>query len=519
MAARAQKAKAAPPEVSLQLMEDLGSFVHDPLGFVFYAWPWGEPGGPLEKEWPDDWQIENMEEIGARLRSDPYMPVLDAIAMGNGGGKSSELSWLIHWLMMTFPETRGTITAGTEGQLMTKLVPEVTKWRNMLIPGLRDMFTMEATSIYHPLFPKTWRCDFSPWSKANPDSVAGLHNSGKRLFVIGDEASAIADIIFDRLEGSLTDEGTEIFHILRGNPTKAEGKFKDCFTGPNRERWLKKQIDTRTCKKVNKRQVQEWLDQHGEDSDFFRIHVRGIFPRQSAQQFLSEELIQAARKREAVSFIGEPLVLSLDVAAQGGDRSILTGRRGLDARSFKAQRFPYDDSHGHLLQLAAKVAQACREHGAAAVFVDETGLGKGCVEELRRLRAPVIPIQYGANPLNCWPVEEVGKVRDRKAEIHAALKAWLHRGGAIEDSDELQIDCCAPRFYHNTAGEMHIEDKAALRSRGIASPDWLESLAGTFGAPVLDVPEHKAAATHPAGRVRGRNYDPLDEFDKRHRGG
>ena len=45
-----------------QLAQDVGGFAFDPLGFVLYAFPWGE--GALGKAW----QREELEAIGAALR-------------------------------------------------------------------------------------------------------------------------------------------------------------------------------------------------------------------------------------------------------------------------------------------------------------------------------------------------------------------------------------------------------------------------------------------------------------------
>lgn len=503
----------------LQFMEAVAEFHHDPLGFVEFAWPWGEPGTPLENECIDDWQIENLTGIGERLRADPFMPVRDAVAMGNGGGKSTNISHLIFWAMSTFPECRGTITAGTEAQLRTKLIPEVTKWRNMLIPGLRDLFVQEATSIYHPLFPKTWRCDFIPWSKANPESTAGLHNSGKRLFVVLDEASGIDDIILETLDGSLTDEGTEIFHFLRGNPTRAEGRFKDCFTGPEREHWLKAQVDTRTCRKVNKRLVDQWEKLHSFDSDFFRIHVRGVFPRQSPRAYFSSEIVAEARKRAPVADWGNPLIAGLD-AGERGDRTMMSFRRGFDARTIPAVRMPYDNGGpGHLHNVAIRAAAMCQEKGVKVLFVDVGGMGLGLCEILENLGAPVVRVSFGDDPVGAWPVEEIGMVRDRKAEMHAALNSWLKKGGAIEDSDELAADFAAPWSYLTTGGAMFIEPKDHLKGRGLASPDWMESLALTFAAPVLDVETTKAIKQkgERMRRARGESaggYDPVEYMRK-----
>ena len=41
----------------------------------------------------------------------------------------------------------------------------------------------------------------------------------------------------------------------------------------------------------NKKQIQSWIDEYGEDSDFVRVRVRGVFPRASTAQFIPRDLV------------------------------------------------------------------------------------------------------------------------------------------------------------------------------------------------------------------------------------
>ena len=93
------------------------------------------------------------------------------------------------------------------------------------------MFEMSATALYSEdaEHEKTWRIDAIPWSENNPEAFAGLHNKGKRILIIFDEASAIADVIWETIQGALTDSNTEIIMAVFGNPTRNNGRFYDCF--------------------------------------------------------------------------------------------------------------------------------------------------------------------------------------------------------------------------------------------------------------------------------------------------
>ncbi len=172
---------------------EVGSFAHDPLGFVLFAFPWAEPGTPLERDLgPEPWQREVLSEIGRSLGSLPDA-IRIAVASGHGVGKSALVAWIIVWALATFRDTRGIVTANTATQLKTKTWPELTKW--LRLAACADWFEVSATAIHSvdPAHERTWRIDAVPWSLRTTEAFAGLHNQGRRLFVAFDEASAIPD--------------------------------------------------------------------------------------------------------------------------------------------------------------------------------------------------------------------------------------------------------------------------------------------------------------------------------------
>ena len=87
MARIAVPKKKAVSELDQMLAEDAARFFHDPTGFTRYAYPWGEPGGPLEiYPGPDDWQVEVMDYIGRQTRT-AKTAIRVAISSGHGSGK------------------------------------------------------------------------------------------------------------------------------------------------------------------------------------------------------------------------------------------------------------------------------------------------------------------------------------------------------------------------------------------------------------------------------------------------
>ena len=77
-------------------------------------------------------------------------------------------------------------------------------------------------------------------------------------------------------------------------------------------------------------QIKQWEDQYGEDSDFFRVRVRGEFPATSENQFISAQLVEDAQKRaiRPAQYNFAPVILGVDMAWSGGDATAVRGTIG-----------------------------------------------------------------------------------------------------------------------------------------------------------------------------------------------
>ena len=457
------------------ILEYLEECQHDPELFVRLSFPWGEVDTPLEnKTGPEEWQLALLRDIKKGLKT-PDQVIRSAIASGHGIGKSAMVSWLVLWAIGTAADCKIVVTANTEPQLRTKTWPEIGKWFNMWIA--KDLFTYTSSSIFSKEegHEKTWRCDAIPWSVTSPESFAGLHNQGNRILVIFDEASAIEDVIWETTEGALTDKDTEIIWCCFGNPTRNSGRFYECFH-KHRELWRWRKIDSRTISFTNKDQLEEWRKTYGEDSDFFKVRVRGEFPSASDKQFIPQHLVDEARhrvlKRSQYEFA--PVILGLDPAWTGSDATTIYLRQGLRSkRLFKLQKNDND------LLLAKKLAEFEDMYHADAVFID-LGYGTGIKST---------GDAWGRN----WTLVSFGATKgvrqdccNKRAEMWQLMKEWLMNGGCISDDDyELADDLVAPEQAPTDDGRILLEKKESMKKRGVASPNCADALALTFAYPVL----------------------------------
>lgn len=496
------------PQEAYALSQQLLPYCHDPLGFVLDCYPWGVEGTPLAgRTGPEPWQVELLTYIGEELRAG-RSPIRCAVAAGHGVGKSALMAWIRGWSMATMAQTRGVVTANTESQLRTKTLPEFAKWHGMQIG--REWF--EGVFNYRfkdPEHSETWRFDAIPWSDARPEAFAGLHNAGNRIVVLYDEASAISDTIWETTEGALTDAETEIIWLAFGNPTRAVGRFAECW-GRHRAAWRPWRIDSRTVSFTNLKQVQDWIDAYGEDSDFVRVRVKGERPRQSVGQFIGDDLVEGAMHRMAEHWPSDVCVWGLDVAREGDDQSALVRRKGRDARTYRTKLWRINDT----MRLAAVVLDEWQQaqhqpDQPDALFVDGGGVGGGVVDRLRGFGVPVIEVKFGAAADNA----SLGisgatgeRYANKRAEMWGAMRAWLAIG-AIENNDDLKADLVGPLFGHRGKGgdEIQLERKEDMKKRGLASPDWGDALALTFAYPVV-------ARGSMGARVKPKTFDPFAEY-------
>jgi hypothetical protein len=489
--------------------ETLASYQTDPLGFVCVCYPWGEPGELAGLSGPRAWQAGVLFDIGARLAAGyapgaAMMPVLKTVASGHGIGKSALIAWLVWWGLSTMVDARVMVTANTEAQLRTRTWPEVVKWTRLALN--RAMFKVQGLAIQSaaPGHAANWRCDAVTWSENNLVAFQGLHNAGRRIVVLFEEASGIADKVWETTEGSLTDANTEIVWAALGNPTEPAGRFAACF-GRERHRWHGEQIDSRTVPGTNKKLFEEWVRLYGEDHDFVRVRVRGMFPRSGSMQFISSELVEAAAKREPIPLLTDPLILGVDVARFGDDQSVIWARKGRDARSIPPIRLRGVDT----MQLAGRVAECVTEWHANAVFVDGGGVGGGVIDRLRQLGVAVIEVQFGGKADRVSLSEERPAYFNKRSEMWGNLREWL-AGGSIPDDPEIRADLVGPQYAFVVAGgrdAIALERKRDMKLRGLASPDLADSLCLTFAYPVAP----RAAAD--AGRLGWLPSDPAARND------
>lgn len=472
-----------------QLGEFLGGFANDPYGFVMAAFPWGHSvlpdGTPCDlhdKEGPEPWQKEILVKLGEHIRENAALQGMgldmevwrSAIASGHGVGKSALVAWLILFFMGTRIDTRGVVTASTQFQLEDKTWPELAKWHKLFIA--KHWFEWSATGLTFAAYPeeqrKNYKTTAATVSEQKTEAFAGLHNEGKTVFVIFDEASGVHGKVWEVAEGALTDG--EAFFFAFGNPTRPDGEFADCFD-KHAHLYYTRHVDSREVSHTNKAALASTIAKYGEDSDEVKVRIKGLFPSQSFNGFISVDIVNDAVNRDLISDFDEGLIMAIDVARFGNDSSVIGFRQGRDARSIPWKTFK-GLSTTRLADIAMREADV---HRPDVIVIEATGPGAGVIDIMRDRGYRVVEVHPGAAAKD--PLRYVNV----RAENWSLMRDWLYEKGCIPDRPTLYQNLTTITYSLDRHEQRtKLEAKEDMKKRGLPSPDEADMLSLTFAVRV-----------------------------------
>jgi hypothetical protein len=451
----------------------------DPLKHVMVSYPWGK-GTLIGFDGPLNWQRDFLIEVGVEVRKRGFDgihavdPIRFSTASGHGIGKSCLTAWLIRWIMDTRVDAVGTVTANTNIQLRTKTVSELSKWHML---GLtKHLWVLNAggagsMNMYRVDRPKTWRVDAITSKEENSESFAGQHAINSTSFYIFDEASGIPDKVYEVRDGGLTDGEPMSFDF--SNPTRNSGRFKENMEGRHRERYIRRQIDSRDVEITNKRLFKQWIEDYGEDSDFVKVRILGQFPDASSLQFIPTSYYTKNVMLDVHITPTDPLVMGVDVARFGDDQSVIWVRQGRDCESQGVWVYrEVTTTH-----LAGEVARIAAEKSPDTIFIDGGGVGGGVVDRCRQIGLEVIEINFGEK------ATQPGAANMR-AQCWINLKDALKDGIRLPEDADLRSDMTGVEYGYDARNNVLLEKKEDMKKRGLMSPDKCDALALTYALPV-----------------------------------
>ena len=451
------------------LLELAAECYADPVRFAEIAFDWGY-GDLIDFDGLDTWQRDFLEELGRDIVDAEAndKPVRKATASGHGIGKSALVAIIILWYMTTRPRARIRVTANTEKQLLGTTWPELALWHKRSI--FKDWFLWEATRFSKIGDRENWFAEAISWNENNPDAFAGLH--GRYVMLIMDEASGVADSIWETALGVLTDAGNT--HLAFGNPIRPSGGFYDCFYHPKKsKRWKTRHINALETKIGNSQSNREIFEDYGPEHDVTRRRVLGQFPRQAASQFISTADVEGAMNRqlEYDDYANFPVYMGVDVARFGDDRSCILLRQGpkvLDIQTFEGA------DTVQVANIATGVLKSRKD--IQMVFVDEVGVGAGVVDMMRRYDDRVTGVNVGRRPTN------MKLYKNLRVELWDKMRQDIPKMD-LPSNESLKRELTTIEYDFTDQGQMRLERKIDIKRRGLESPDIADALALTYARP------------------------------------
>ena len=302
----------------------------------------------------------------------------------------------------------------------------------------------------------------------NPDALRGVRLDG---VVIDEVANIRPEVWNDIIQPALSDR--KGWALFIGTPAGINLFSELFYRASSLPDWYATRYTVHDTDALDPVEV-ERLERDMPETAFAREYLCD-FSAAGSDQLISMSDVEAASKlvyRDG-DVIESPLVVGVDPARFGDDRSVIVLRQGL--RMEKPMIHHGVDN----MQLAGLVAQVIDDRDPDAVFIDVGG-GAGVIDRLRQLDYYIVEVPFGgkANQPNLFV--------NRRAEMWWQVKEWLGNGGSIPNNTDLKAELSTPTYWFDALGKRCLESKDEIKKRlqGGGSPDIADALALTFAYPV-----------------------------------
>ena len=198
--------------------------------------------------------------------------------------------------------------------------------------------------------------------------------------------------------------------------------------------------------------------------------------------FINSKYVEKARKANVDT--GSRLIIGVDVAISDRDRTAIIRRKGRNA--YNLERF----QNYNTMEIVGRLKRIITEEKPYKMYIDCIGIGAGVVDRL--LEMGYEGCVEGINVARSANDKE--RFKNLRAELWSDMRDWFYGELPVQipDSDELHGELCSLGFKENSSGQLQIESKDELRSRGLPSPDGADALSLSFygGAHAINTNSH-----------------------------
>ena len=343
-----------------------------------------------------------VEKHKKELDSDPVMQEYQykrgiSIRSGNGTGKDAWCSWVAPWFLLLHKYngigSKSYCLAPVERQLKHILWPEIETWvrrRNKdgdYVFPFQEYVHIQGESIYGSDANGLNKTNFitqivAPMNadEAQIKSVIGGRH-GPRMMLIFDEATGINDAVFDAAIATMSDPVN--FAILIFNPHRRTGFALDThFNEKISKDWISLHWDAEFSDRVPIDHINSIAEQKGRESDYFRVHVKGLPPKGSKESLIPYEWVYDATQRDIPESVYKDydLIFGVDPSGEGKDKTVICVRQGPKIHDF------IQIGNMGTIELAEAILQKAEEWDCEHIYIDGIGVGAGVFHILNESR-------------------------------------------------------------------------------------------------------------------------------------
>lgn len=493
---------------------------------VYIIFPFGTKDHPLEFMSPYKWQMEEWAKLSKHLQNPEtrYELYRIIISSGNGAAKTA-FGAMTELMLMYTQQLRSRITANTDPQMKSVVWPEYDIWfRHARYSEF--FFEKFGTSIKakNAQLSETWRIDTITWSEESPSAISGLHNKGKAVSYVFEEAPGIPSVVWKYASGAFTETETIKLFMAFGNSDDPESQFEQNMASTL---WNSRRIDTRTLDHIDPKQIADWLQEcnGNEDHDDFRVRVRGL-PRKTARDsIISRENVEAAIERakdfDKTQVQELPVVLSCDPAWTGGDDTCISYRQGY--YSCLLDKYKLDRSQGETHMLTyQKLCHYEREVRADIVLIDQAEGTAVYTLAMNAGKTNWFLISFASSP-NDKPEVKDSQFANIRAQMYYEYNDFLAKGGVLDSRDPEWIEdmkkqlCWTKGSRHKVTLKKLCESKRDIKDRVGQSPDIADSLILQMGMAITERSPENSMGQNPDHLLTGQTPYKMPEHETPYR--
>ena len=174
----------------------------------------------------------------------------------------------------------------------------------------------------------------------------------------------------------------------------------------------------------------------------------------------------------------EPLIMGVDVARFGDDRTTIWRRQGFTAYE------PIILTKLDNMEVASHIANQIDVHHPKSVFVDVGAVGSGVVDRLHQLGYDMVQeISFGSK------AADSKRYANKRSEMWYNIKRWLDDGGCLPNMPDLKTELTSIEYKFDNTGRIALEPKEKVKEKLGKSPDLADGLALTFAQKIIGVSE------------------------------